>query len=651
MLPSSAFATSFTLLDDVDASPEFPSSRLYTGLQQVLTCTTSAEFSHVMDHMQQLLQQGVFAVAVFSYELGGVLQGMYPSTEQPSQLLIYQHCQKLSRQQVSDWLQSQITLTGNDAGIAQLTASVTEAHFTDDIHRIQAYIAAGDAYQVNYTYRYHFTTYGELCALYQRLRERQPVPFGAVIVLPDGSGILSLSPELFVHHHQGQLLARPMKGTAAASVSSNVDVNNGINAQRAADLAADSKNRAENVMIVDLLRNDLGRIAVAGSVRVPQLFNVQQFSSVLQMTSSVVAQVRPEVTLSDVIRALYPCGSITGAPKYRTMQLIAELETTSRGIYTGAIGWFDPPDTVLEEEGNKEEGDIAHDVIPDFCLSVPIRTLQLQAPSNTGERQATMGVGAGIVFDSVARDEYQECQLKARFLTGMAPQFSLFETMHVSREEGEARSEAHNGTHYVVRHLERHLARLFASAAYFGIVVSHAQVRHHIAAMCQQLVDEAKHNHPFRMKLSVDGVGQIQIQHALLAPLVLSASARVRLLLAPTLRQSTSMWLRHKTSNRAVYDAAWQEAEQCGAFDMVFFNERGELTEGGRSNVLVNIGGRWFTPPLSSGVLPGIMRSVLMDDPEWGVTERHINAVELQQADAVAVCNALRGVMLAELVT
>ena len=606
--------SSFTLLDDSDASDSLPTSRLYTELQQELICSDAAGFETMMTQLQAALQQGLYAVGVFSYELGVDLQGLAGTApRQPSRILVYKQCLQLDRQQVGAWLVAQGS--GEEyAGIMQLRPSVDEAQFAEAIRRILDYIASGDTYQVNYTFRFHFKTYGHLCALYQRLRERQSVPYGALIVLPDGSAVLSLSPELFIRHKQGTVTARPMKGTAAAFVSGAPAENEQVNALLGKQLSEDEKNRAENVMIVDLLRNDLSRIAKLGSVQVPHLFQVQRFNSVLQMTSGVSAQVRDQVGLSELFRAIYPCGSITGAPKYRTMQIIEELETEPRGIYTGAIGWFDPPGAQR---------------IPDFCLSVPIRTLHLQCPESDGTRSGVMGVGAGIVFDSVAADEYQECLLKARFLTGLPAQFTLFETMYATREQG-------------CRHRDRHLARLQRSAQFFGLKPSLPALEQQLDLACQNLPEGAPH----RLKLSIDGAGTIQIQTGALVQLTVP----VKILIAPEVQSSHNLWLQHKTSNRAVYDQAWQEAERHGAFDMLFCNERGLMTEGGRSNLLVKIDGHWFTPPLTDGVLPGVMRSVLLSDPAWLVRERSITLAELIGADEVAVCNALRGVLQATLV-
>ena len=215
--------SSFALLDDSEASADQPTSRLYTGLHQELSLTDAARFPQIMEQLQAALRQGLHAVAVLTYELGVELQGLRPfyqaDAQQPSRFLLYQSCQKLTRDQVADWLQQQVPQSDSLAGVAEIRASVTEGEFAQAINRIQAYILAGDTYQVNYTFRYYFKTYGSLCALYQRLRERQRVPYGALICFPDDSAVLSLSPELFIRHQQGKLMARPMKGTAAASMS------------------------------------------------------------------------------------------------------------------------------------------------------------------------------------------------------------------------------------------------------------------------------------------------------------------------------------------------------------------------------------------------------------------------------------------------
>jgi para-aminobenzoate synthetase/4-amino-4-deoxychorismate lyase len=599
----------FALLDD--ASPEGLAqarSRLYRGHAGTLVCSAAAGWPDLLNALQEALARGLYAVPLLAYELGAQLQGLpaHPLDAPLAQVLLFEGFDVLGAAQVAAWLDDRAGGQACPAGIAGVRGNVDEAAFARDIDRIHAYIEAGDTYQVNYTYRIRFDAFGSPFALYARLRARQQVPYGALIGLPDGRAVLSLSPELFVRHDAGRLVTRPMKGTARAAAD------DATNAVRARQLAADPKNRAENLMIVDLLRNDLGRVARTGSVGVPALFEVRRYGDVLQMTSTVQAQLRRDLRLPDVLDALFPCGSITGAPKRRTMEIIHELETTARGWYTGAIGWMDPPSF--------------GSAIGDFCLSVPIRTLALQ-PLYNGVRRGELGVGAGIVWDSVAAAEFTECSVKAGFLTGLANDFELFETIYATRAG--------------CRHLERHLARLGASAAYFGHPFDPALAHAALDAARLQLQGDAPHR--LRLALRPDGV--FDVRTGLLAPL----AEPVRLLLADDPIDSGDVFLRHKTSIRTRYDDAWRAAENVGAFDTLFFNERGELAEGGRSSVFVRMGENWYTPPLSAGALPGVMRAVLLDDPAWNATECAISRDMLAHADEIVVCNALRGALRAVL--
>lgn len=570
----------------------------------MLTCEHATQLPDMLSEMQEALQHGMYAVGVFGYELGAEMQGITPraQTSPLACILLFKQCTQLSASQVEEWLAQQDHGT-MPAGIAASEESVGEREFSEAIHRIRDYIEAGDTYQVNYTYRIRFDAFGAPLALYRRLRSRQPVPYGALIAFPDGRTVLSLSPELFVRHAQGNIVTRPMKGTAPATGDLRQDT------ERAQALAADTKNRAENLMIVDLLRNDLGRIAAVGSVSVPQLFQVERFGSVLQMTSTVQANLRKDATLAEVFAALYPCGSITGAPKRRTMQIIRELEPDARGMYTGAIGWFDAP-----RQGQ---------AVGDFCMSVPIRTLTLQVLGSDGIRKGEMGVGAGIVHDSNATQEFAECRLKAGFLTELPNEFELIETLYATQDG--------------CRHLELHLQRLRSSAAYFGFRFDEVRLRQQIALACQSMKG------PHRVRVALTRDGACVLQSALLVPL----QEPVRVLLAEEKTNARDLFLRHKTSVRERYDRAWRAAEAQGAFDMLFCNTDGELTEGARSNVFLKLHGRWYTPPLSAGVLPGIMRTVLLADPAWNAKERRLFPDDLRQAQEIIICNALRGAMRA----
>lgn len=639
--------TVFALLDDCDASAARRSSRLYTRFVREHVAREASKLDEVCAAAAADVRGGLHALVLGDYEFGRDLHlARTHSTQRGSgslRFLLFERCEKLTRDEVDAWLVERDRLdraafsqgTGSDpsvAGTAHVAESVTPDEFDAAIAAVHEALRAGESYQINYTYRLKFDVFGSPLGLFRRLRARQPVHFGALIALPADRWIVSCSPELFIEKTGARLRTRPMKGTTARGRTPEQD------ARAEAFLRSDPKNRAENLMIVDLLRNDVSRVAKIGSVQVPALFSIEPYPSIWAMTSTIEADLIDGASFADIMRALFPCGSITGAPKHRTMELIDEIETTPRGLYTGTIGWYDAP--------SDSTPDAPHPC-GDFCLSVTIRTLTLDVPNEaTGLRAGTMGVGGGIVLDSVAADELAECRLKAKFLTGADPGFELFETMRASREAG-------------VAHLDRHLARLAASAGELGFVFEESALREQIDERCAHL--SAGGEHRFRLALSKEG--RVVIVTAPLVPVVtLGGRAQgdeaegsfVGVLLAPehgfAPMRSNDWLLRHKTTRRAEYDRGWREAEAHGAFDTLFFNERGELTEGGRSNVFVKLEGRWWTPPLSAGVLPGVMRAVLLDDRAFGAAERELTLRELHAAEALLICNALRGALPARIV-
>jgi para-aminobenzoate synthetase / 4-amino-4-deoxychorismate lyase len=473
--------------------------------------------------------------------------------------------------------------------------SIDEPDYARRIAAIHSYIRSGDIYQLNFTAPVSIRTSGSPAALYAQLRRCQPVEFGAFLHCEPGQHILSLSPELFfrIDEHR-RITARPMKGTAPRGRTTREDRG------RAVWLAHDPKNRAENLMIVDLIRNDLGRIAEFGSVHVEDLFAVERYPTLWQMTSTVTAQLRPQTRSYDVFRALFPCGSITGAPKVRAMQLIAQLEGHPRGVYTGAIGFFSRERTVF---------------------NVAIRTLELS------EGLGSMGVGGGIVIDSNAADEFRECQLKAAFLTPSdslsAPvipspdQFQLIETML-----------CHNG--YPL--LGLHLDRLADSADYFGFPCDRAAVQAALEARANTFADV-----PRRVRFLLHSSGEFEITDAPLSPS--PAIARVRI--AAERINAADPMLFHKTTHRFVYTPAYTQAVADGYDDVLFFNQRGELTEGAISNVFVEIDGRLFTPPVECGLLAGVYRRHILETNS-SAEERILTVDDLRRANAVYLTNAVR---------
>ncbi len=477
--------------------------------------------------------------------------------------------------EAEEWLAAQDA--GQPAGVGGLAAGIDEKRHAVAVDRIRDYISAGDCYQVNFTFPLNFEWFGHPAALYAELRARQPVRYGGFLG-DDKGGIVSLSPELFLEKNGERVLTRPMKGTLARE-------------QPAERLQASLKDRAENLMIVDLLRNDLGRVAASGSVQVEELFAVEDYPTVWQMVSQVSAHV-PGVSLGDILLALFPCGSITGAPKIRAMQIIAELEDQPRGFYTGAFGWIAPGG--------------------DFRLNVAIRTLEL-APDRTGR----MGIGSGVVADSTAASEWQECLLKAGFLRDCDPGLKLIETLR--REAGS------------YPRLSGHLARLWRSATWFGFACDEALLR--------QRLDGMPASGTWRVRLTLGKAGEIDVQAFPLG--AEPAFPRLARLATATI-DSADPLRRHKTTARPLYDEALRALEaDSPVFDVLFLNERGEVAEGARSNVFVERDGRLLTPPLSSGALPGVLRAELLASGR--AREAVLLPEDLQQHFWLG--NALRGLM------
>lgn len=612
---------------------------------------------------------------------------------------------------IQAWLASH-QVQQEPAGLSHLELEQERASYIQTIEQIRDNIAAGDMYQINYTTQFTFQAYGSPYKLYQKIRQQQRVPYGALAHLPDvqqstsstletrkAQWTLCFSPELFLDIRQdGTIHTEPMKGTVPTA-------NDGRNEERAEALRNDPKNRAENLMIVDLLRNDLSKIAQANGVSVPELFKVTNFGSVLQMTTHIQATAQTGTQAQDIFHALFPCGSITGAPKKKSMQLIDNYETRPRGLYTGSIGYLAPCDSGLGFYGQ---------------LNVVIRTLELSPaaptplPSASAPNQfkGKMGVGSGIIYDSIAEQEYEECFWKARFLRNLPLDFSLFETMRLEIVAGVAEC----------RLLEQHLKRLHHSANDLGFKFNEDEIRQSILSYIDQLVREharqdqgaehtrqinlalqinetSSHHHnstiaasdpaspTYRLKAMLQGDGSLRLQSARLEPLTPSERT---LIIAESRLANQDLLRRYKTTHRHTYDHEMQRAITQGAFDSLCFNQDGHLLEGARSSIFAYIDGQWHTPSLTLDILQSVMRAEIMQKPEqWlraytpvsstitdsttgaastaspvppastisaappssrpttslSVLESQLTLEQIRQADCILAVNALRGVV------
>jgi para-aminobenzoate synthetase / 4-amino-4-deoxychorismate lyase len=592
-------ASPYVLLDD-SLTPG-GRSLLYAEPEHIVSAHEPGEVEAALDAISDGLARGLHAAGFFSYELGLCLEqrleGLLPAGRRVPLLWIGLFCapRPLDDAGTRAWLEA--NGAAERAKISDLHLSWSRQQYAQAFNKVEDYIAAGDVYQINLTLKYHFAFEGNPVALYAALRRKQRVAHGALIVTPDLS-VLSLSPELFFRREGKHMSARPMKGTAPRGRTPRED------ARLKTWLAMDEKQRAENLMIVDLLRNDLGRVAKIGSVEVTDLFTVETYRSVHQMTSGIEAELRSDMGLKDMLRALFPCGSVTGAPKVRAMEIISELEGDARGVYTGAIGYIAP-------SGDAE-------------FNVAIRTVVLD--QSGGE----MGIGGGIVADSKEESEFEECLLKAHFLTKVDAPFELIETL---------RFESGKGFHL----LERHLARLKSSADHFGYPFSREAV---LAALDEEAARVQAPIAMVRLLLAEDGSLTVTS-----TAIVLPTKDTVwRFVISDQRLDEKDPLFYHKTTRRQFYDQEMERQKALtGCDEVIFLNKKGELTEGTRTTLFIELDGRLFTPALACGLLPGTLREELLDLPRAAASEAVLSPQDLLSADRIYLGNSVRGLIRAEL--
>ena len=587
----------FVLIDD-SLSPG-GDAWLFENPVEIVACDDPAGVDDALNRIAAAGRDGLYAAGFMAYELGYLLEPrlapLLPAERRQPLIWmgLFGKPRRLNREGIARFLDAQTD--GNGHSVEMRGQTIEREQYLDAIGRVKDYIAAGDVYQINFTFHHRFHLTGDPVSLYRDLRRRQPVAHGALLQGPDWH-LLSLSPELFVEINDGRAVTRPMKGTAQRGATPAED------AEIAAWLRADAKSRAENLMITDLLRNDLSRVALIGSVRVPDLFTVETYPTVHQMTSTVEARLRPGIGFREIVERLFPCGSVTGAPKIRAMEIIRELEVGSRGAYTGSVGMVAP------------NGDLR--------FNVAIRTLFV-GDDGAGE----MGIGSGIVYDSDPVAEYEECLLKGRFLTAPHESFQLIETMRWSRSDG----------FYL---LERHLDRLAGSARFFGIPCDIGAVRALLADCVRGLSGKQ------RIRLLLDqGGGPGVTATAITLP---DPPPAVRYAMAARPIDSRDPHRYHKTTRREMLDEECARlATETGCDEVLFINERGELTEGSYTNLFVEKGGWLLTPPLSCGLLDGTLRRELLETGDQ-VEERVLYPRDLDEADAVWLGNSVRGLQPAQ---
>jgi len=573
--------TPYVILDDMGGC-----ERVYRNPVAAIRADSTAEVSSALAAVDETVARGRHVAGYLSYELGYVLEPRLAALMPRKRLLpllwfgVFDSCEFMNAEPGAKGPRTHAGPPAYEWG--------RDAHRAA-FDRVRALISAGDLYQANVSFRGRFAFAGDPYAFYRELK-RQSGASNCAFVFDGERQILSLSPELFFSiDAKGCAVVKPMKGTAPRGPTIQADL------CAIAGLRASEKERAENLMIVDLLRNDLAKISVPGSVRVDSLFDVETYATLHQMVSTVSARIAPPQSLSRIIRALFPCGSITGAPKLRAMEVIREIESSARGAYCGAIGHCAP-------DGSAR-------------FNVAIRTLTI------ADGRGELGVGSAVVHDSRAAAEYDECRLKARFFECARKPLQLIETLHFASGKGYVRKELH-------------LKRMEHSAVVLGLGFDHAAVQ----VVLDHAVRETEAS--ARVRLLLDENGEFRAE----ATMFSDTPSLWRYAISPCRVDSRDPLIRHKTSRRRLYDRERDRmSAQTGCDEILFLNEKDELSEGSRSNIFLARAGQLFTPHIDSGLLDGRLRRELLDRGDC--TEARLTCEDLKAADGVFLGNSLRGLV------
>ncbi len=530
-----------------------------------------------LESVEKYLEKGFHVAGYVSYEAGYYLlskqiQNRHLTTLPLLHFKVFKNAQKIF----------EIPKAQNNVYLHDIKYSENKQKYLQKFDKIKDHIKNGDTYQLNYSMRIEFNCNASAINLYYELSQRQNAEFSAFLDF-DKYSIISLSPELWIKREGNNLIAKPMKGTICAT-SDNVQ-----NLILISQLQNDSKIIAENSIIVDLIRNDMSVIATPGSVKVTKPFEVQTFNTVNQMISTVECKIKSDTTALEIFKALFPGGSITGAPKIRTMQIINQLEDSARETYCGAIGYFMP---------NK-----------DFCFNIGIRTVLYDKITKTGK----MGIGGGIIHDSEINEEFEECILKSQFLRNINNTFEIFETM-----------KCENG---IIHLLNQHLNRLCKTAEFFGF-------NYNLSNIKTKINNSLKNG---RVRLSVTQNGNIIIKHSAIEPQISD-----KICVSKIIVDNDNIFLRYKTTNREIYNLEYKKYYDLGFVDTVFINKNGYISEGSRHNIFVkNQANQLITPFVKDGALNGIYRDKIIH--ELGVLERHITLADLENASEIFLSNAVYG--------
>ncbi len=560
-------------------------SYLFLKPKEIVTIKSLRNLDEKLILIDQLLKRGLAGYALIYYEAGYLfekkLNKYLPQNTELIRFFFYDHKDIIRKNSNKIFFEND-----EKYQIKNFRLNTNRSEFVSSIRKIRDYIKKGDTYQVNYTVKGKFDFAGSYSSLLSNLVFNQSAQYTSFI--NDGKNIiLSLSPELFFEVKGRKIKSKPMKGTTRRGQNLIEDL------KKKNELVNSVKNRAENVMIVDLIRNDLGRISEYGSVSVPSLFEIEKYETVYQMVSTVQSKLKNNIMLSDVLKNIFPCGSITGAPKIRTMEIINELEKESRGLYTGSIGLF---------------------INGKMTFNVSIRTLLMDKKSGNGE----IGLGSGVVWTSKADEEYAETKLKGKFLTDPINQFKLFESALVENRK--------------IKMLNEHLNRMEKAAEYFLFVFDREAIEQKIINYLKS-VDEKR----FKLKISLTKTGKIEFIKTPITPV-----EQIKVIISKNRISTENRFQYFKTTNRLLYEKEYSKYSRLGFFDVLFLNEKNEIAEGSITNIFIKKNRKLLTPPVEAGILPGLYRSKLLSSIK-NVFETNLTLNDLLTADEIYLTNAVRG--------
>ena len=580
----------YIFLETLTKTQEDRSSFIFSNFKDIITFKPKDNLDLFFKRLEDYSKKGYWLAGYFSYEFGYFLEGaqrlLRAKSKTPlARIGVCKKPKEINSKKKAGRKHSRFSLDNSSYEIKNIRPNISQREYAEKIKKIRYYLEQGLTYQVNFTFKEKFDFKGDVVNLYSDLRKSQPTPYSALINT-NTDKILSLSPELFFRIDKNKIIARPMKGTIKRGETEKED------SRSKTDLKKSKKVRAENLMIVDLLRNDLGRISKL--VRAPKLFNIEKHPTLYQMTSTIEGKLKKNLSLKEVFSSLFPCGSVTGAPKIKTMQIIKKLEKEPRGIYTGAIGYISP-------KGKS-------------CFNVAIRTVQIK--KNKGE----LGIGGGIVYDSKAKAEYEEALLKAKFFKDGLEKIGLIESILWDKDKG-----------YFL--LDLHLKRLKKSAKNFSYPYNEKEIKKKLKKIAKN------ENRNLKVRLILDSRGSINIKKEPIK----KSEIPIKIRISGKRVNSKDRFLYHKTTKRTFYDRERKKGLVKGYFETIFLNGRGRLTEGTITNIFVLKNKRLYTPPVKSGLLPGVLREHLIK--EGKAKEKILYLKDLKEADKVYVGNSVRGLL------